>query len=156
DVLGVGAKDVEVDPELREVGDLEQRRALTGQAADRGPALDDAAGDPRGHAVGAQAQVALDRRQCLAGADVVPNVGAQRTDRARKAGGHLCNTSLYGGQQALYLMFVGDHAGADGLCLDPRFVGDVGRDERAGDFTRRVAVLLDLRAFAAGRVRVGV
>src|SRR5690606_23556594 len=136
DVLGVGAKDVEVDPELREIGDLEQRRALTGQAADRGTALDDDAGDRRGDAVGAQAQVALDRRQCLAGADLVPDVGAQRTDRARETGGDLRNTTLDRGQQALHLMLVGDHAGAGGLGLDTGLFRYLRRRGRAGDFLR--------------------
>src|SRR5690606_1028526 len=60
------------------------------------------------------------------------------------------------GQQALYLMLVGDHAGADGLRLDAGLLGDFRWDDRAGDFTRLMAVFVGLGSVVGGLVRMSV
>src|SRR5699024_6879087 len=99
----------------------------------------------------------LDRRQRLAGPNLVADVYAQRTDWAGKTGADLGNTALNRGKQALHLMLVGNHAGADRLRLDAGLLGDVGRNDRAGDFTRFVMpMVVDLRAVAGSLIRMGV
>ena len=138
---------MKVHPQRGQVGDLKQRRALSGGHAYGGRARHDHATDRRGDGIGGQAQVALYRGQCLAGPYLITHARTHGADRSGEACRDLRDATVNRGQQPLHLMLVSNLTGACRCDLDTRclrsFGGNLG-------FQRRFLVLAVLFALSGG------
>lgn len=142
---GVGAEHMEVDPQLRQVGDFEQW-FVAGQFTERCVARKHDAGERRRDGVIRQAGVALDHGQYLALGDAVAYCDIDPSDRAGEACCDACMAAFDEGQQALDVVGVADCARRSRGHDDAVFAGGVGGDLRSA---RSVAVLI-----AAFNVRI--
>ncbi len=128
-MLSVATKEVQVDPERREIGQLEQG-LVAGKIARTHFDIEDRSGERRSDIVRRQAHVALDDREPLPLPDLIANPDMDGLYRSGETCADTGMTAFDGREQSLHFVCVSNDSAADRGRANANFVRGVFRNGR--------------------------